>query len=230
VCPGGAYSNLVMSYEGEEVAQWLNDHGITAFILRYRHGPDYRYPAPVDDGHRAIRTVRARANEWDIDPKRIGMLGFSAGGHLASTIGTHFTRGKTLSLDRIERASSRPDFLILAYPVVSLTEPHGHQGSAHNLLGPEPDPKLQARLSNETQVTKKTPPTFLMHTTTDQSVSSANSALFYQACRKAGVPAELHIFERGAHGCGLGQKDPALSVWPDLCLEWLRTRGILATP
>ncbi len=230
VCPGGGYGHLAMGHEGQEIAQWLNGHGITAFILRYRHSPDYLYPAPMDDGHRAIRTVRARAADWNVDPKRIGMMGFSAGGHLASTIGTHFTRGKPLSRDPIQRASSRPDFLILVYPVVSLTEPHSHRGSCRNLLGPKPDPKLKARLSNETQVTKKTPPTFLVHTTADRSVSSINSALFYEALKKAGVPAELHIFEQGKHGFGLSREDPVLSVWPDLCMQWLRTRGLLETP
>lgn len=228
VCPGGGYSHLATGHEGEDVAAWLNSHGIAAFILTYRLGPRYQHPAPLEDALRAMRTVRARSGEWGVDPKRIGIMGFSAGGHLASTVATHYTAGKLLAGDPVERHSSRPDFVILGYPVISLTMPYSHRGSMTNLLGPEPDPEMLAYLSSENQVTKDTPPTFLFHTTTDTGVSAMNSVVFYSALIEAGVPAEMHIFEQGKHGLGLAPDDPALSVWPDLCIAWLRTRGLLA--
>src|SRR5439155_12954721 len=162
-----------------------------------------------------------------IDPHRIGIWGFSAGGHLASTAGTHFDAGRPEAEDPIDRVSCRPDFLILAYPVISMTQPFTHGGSRHNLLGDHPDPKLADSLSNETQVTLQTPPTFLFHTNADSGVLSENSVLFYLALRKAGVPAEMHIYETGPHGVGLAPRDPVLSTWPDRLAAWLRTRGFL---
>jgi acetyl esterase/lipase len=227
ICPGGGYGNLAVNHEGRDVAIWLNSLGVSAFMLKYRLGPRYRHPAPLTDAQRAIRTVRANAKEWKLDPQRVGIMGFSAGGHLASTVATHFDRGKTDSSDPIEQASCRPDFAILCYPVISFTAPYTHRGSLRNLLGENPDPQLVQNLSNETQVTSETPPTFLMHTNADAGVPPENSVAFYLALRKAGVPAELHIYEQGRHGLGLAPDVPAVSTWPARLADWLRVRGVL---
>src|SRR5271165_6419643 len=214
VCPGGAYAMLAMDHEGKQVAQWLNNLGVAAFVLQYRLGTRYHHPAQLLDAQRAMRYVRSHASELHIAPDRIGIWGFSAGGHLASTVGTHFDGGKPDAVDPIDRVSCRPDFMILAYPVISFTTPYVHKGSMHNLLGDNPRPELVRNLSNELQVTPQTPPTFLFHTDADDGVPPENSVLFYLALRQNHVPAEMHIFERGPHGVGLAQKDPALSVWP----------------
>ena len=227
ICPGGGYGHLAVDHEGKQIAEWLNSLGVAGFVLRYRIAPRYRHPAPINDAQRAIRTVRARAADWNVDPERIGIIGFSAGGHLASTAATHFDAGKPDADDPIERAGCRPDFAILGYPVISFTAPCTHRGSRRRLLGDKPDPKLAANLSNETQVTPRTPPTFLFHTDNDKIVSAKNSVLFYLALRKAGVPAEMHIYERGRHGVGLAPDDPILSTWPKRCAAWLGVRGIL---
>jgi acetyl esterase/lipase len=227
VCPGGGYAGLAMSYEGHEVADWFNTFGVTAFVLQYRHAPRYRHPAPLNDAQRAVRTVRARAAEWNIDPKRIGVMGFSAGGHLASSAGTHFDEGHNKSADPIERAGCRPDFLVLCYPVISLTTEHAHAGSRSNLLGEKPEPAQLQNLSSELQVTKQTPPTFLFHTSEDTGVVPENSVLFYLALKKAGVPSEMHIYESGPHGVGLAQDKPALASWPGLLRDWLKHRKLL---
>ena len=227
VCPGGGYQNLANNHEGRQVANWLNSLGIAAFVLKYRLGPRYHHPIELGDAQRAIRMVRSDAAKYGVAPDRIGILGFSAGGHLASTAGTHFDAGKSSDPDPIERVSSRPDFLVLGYPVISFTTPYTHQGSRKNLLGDNPDPKLVENLSNELQVTPRTPPTFLFHTNEDKGVPAENSVLFYLALRKAGVPAELHIFEKGPHGVGLALADPALSMWPPLLANWFRVRGLL---
>lgn len=226
VCPGGGYVHLAMSYEGTDVAKWLNTMGISAFVLKYRLGPKYHHPAELDDAQRAIRYVRAHAAEFGIDPHHIGIWGFSAGGHLASTAGTHFDNGTPNSADPIDRESSRPDFMILAYPVITFEEPYAHRGSRDALLGPNPDPALVELLSNEEQVTKDTPPTFLFHTSDDPVVPVQNSVLFYLALRRAGVPAEMHIYEHGRHGVGLAQDSPELSTWPTLLANWLKLRGL----
>ena len=168
--------------------------------------------------------MRTRAGEWKIDPERIGILGFSAGGHLASTIATHFDSGKPDASDPIERASSRPSLAILIYPVITMRD-KTHAGSKKNLLGNSPSPELVSLLSNEEQVTKETPPAFLVHTMTDTSVPVENSQMFAAALRKAGVPFELHLYERGPHGFGLGRDDPILSTWPSRCADWLRIHG-----
>lgn len=223
VCPGGGYVNLA-PHEGQPVAEWLASVGITAFVLKYRLGPRYHHPAMLQDAGRAIRTVRARAAEWGIDTERIGILGFSAGGHLASTAGTHFDAGDPEAEDLIERASSRPDLMVLVYPVISLGA-ITHSGSRTNLLGENPDPAMMELLSNEKQVTPVTPPTFLLHTMEDAGVPFENSLMFAQALRKADVPFELHIFEKGPHGFGMGADDPVLSRWPMLCTGWLKQRG-----
>jgi acetyl esterase/lipase len=228
ICPGGGYGGLAVGHEGKDVAAWLNSLGVAGFMLQYRHAPRYRHPAPLQDAQRAIRTARARAEEWKIDPKRIGILGFSAGGHLASTAGTHFDDGNAEAKDPLDRGSCRPDFMVLVYPVISFTTKYTHAGSKNNLLGKNPDAKLVESLSNETQVTAKTPPTFLIHAGGDTGVPSENSVLFYMALRNAKVPAELHIYEKGGHGFGLAPGDPILSTWPSRCAEWMRSRGWLS--
>jgi acetyl esterase/lipase len=227
VCPGGGYTHLA-DHEGRPVAEWLNSLGIAAFVLKYRLGPRYHHPSPMQDAARAIRTIRARAGEWGLDPQRIGILGFSAGGHVASTAGTHFEPGKPDATDAIERVSSRPNLMILIYPVITMKE-KTHAGSKKNLLGTEPTAELVTLLSNEEQVTKETPPTFLVHTMTDTAVPVENSLLFLTALRKFGVPFEFHLYERGPHGFGLGQKDPILATWPDRCADWLRVHGFIAS-
>jgi acetyl esterase/lipase len=227
VCPGGGYAKLAMDHEGRQVAEWLNSLGVAAFVLKYRLGPRYRHPAPLEDAKRALRLVRSRAGEFRIAPDRIGVWGFSAGGHLASTLATHFDAGNPTAADPVERVSCRPDFAILAYPVISFASEYAHKGSRRNLLGDNPDPALVENLSNEKQVTAQTPPTFLFHTNEDQGVPAENSVLFYLALRRAGVPAELHIYERGRHGVGLAPDDPVLSSWPQRLADWLRVRGLL---
>lgn len=216
VCPGGGYGALAMDHEGVQIARWLNSIGVAAFVLKYRLGPRYHHPVMLNDAQQALRLVRSRAKEFGIEPNRVGIWGFSAGGHLASTASTHFTS-----------ADTRPDFAILSYPVISFTTPYTHQGSKRNLLGENPDPKLVENLSNELQVTKDTPPTFLFHTNEDTGVPPENSVLYYMALRKAGVPAEMHIYERGRHGLGLAQMDAAAGTWPSRLADWLRTRGLL---
>lgn len=227
VCPGGGYGGLAMDHEGAQIAAWLNGLGVNAVILKYRLGPRYHHPAMLDDAGRAIRTVRANSKAWGADPKRVAILGFSAGGHLASTAGTHFDAGKPDAKDLIERESSRPDRMILLYPVIALATPYAHQGSKRNLLGENPPAELVESLSNETQVRSDTPPTFLAHTNADTAVPPENSLLFALALRKAKVPLELHIFENGRHGLGLGGGDAAFSAWPKLCQTWLGHQGFL---
>ncbi len=227
VCPGGGYGHLAVGHEGKDVGEWFTGFGVTAFVLRYRIAPHYRHPSPLLDVQRAIRTVRSRAKEWGVDPGRIGVMGFSAGGHLAATAATHFDAGKSDAGDAIDRVSCRPDFAVLVYPVISFTTKYTHKGSRRNLLGNSPDAKLVSSLSNELQVTKQTPPTFLLHTSGDTGVPAENSVLFYLACRKAGVPCELHIYEKGRHGLGLASKQPALSSWPGRLKDWLGVRGYL---
>ena len=178
--------------------------GITAFVAKYRLGPRYRHPIELGDALRAIRTVRSRASEFGVSPDRIGVMGFSAGGHLVSTAATHFDAGDPAAVDPIDRAGSRPDFLILGYPVISFDPAITHAGSVRNLLGENPDPRLIEDLSNDLRVTARTPPTFLFHTANDSAVPVENSVRFFLALRKAGVPAEMHVFENGPHGVGMG--------------------------
>jgi len=227
VAPGGSYGALALDHEGRQVASSFNAMGITAFVLKYRLGPRYHHPVQLGDAQRAIRIVRSRAAGFGVASDRIGMMGFSAGGHLAATAGTHFSVGKPDAADPIDRASSRPDFLILAYPVISFDPMIAHARSVKNLLGENPDPKLIEDLSNERRVGPETPPTFLFHTTADTAVPVENSIRFYLALRAAKVPAEMHIFQNGAHGVGLALGDPALSSWPALLSNWLRGRGLL---
>jgi acetyl esterase/lipase len=228
VAPGGGDGNLAMDHEGLQVAAFLNGMGVTAFVLRYRLGPRYRHPVQLGDAQRAIRVVRSRAQEFGVQPDRVGMMGFSAGGHLTATAGTHVDPGRPDAADQADRVSSRPDFLILGYPVISFDPAITHGGSVRNLLGEGPDPALLDLLSNERHVTSDTPPTFLFHTTTDTAVPPEHSVRFYLALVRAGVATELHIFERGPHGVGLAFGDRALGAWPALLTEWLRGRGLLA--
>ena len=194
VCPGGGYGGLADDHEGKQVAEWLNSVGVAAFVLKYRLGRYHQHPAMSRTP--AWRSGRsAGASNWGLDPHRIAIIGFSAGGHLASTAGTHFDAGKPHDTDPIERVSSRPDRMILVYPVIALATPYGHSGSLRNLLGDNPAPELVESLSNERQVNKDTPPTFLWHTNADKGVPAENSLLFALALRKAGVPVELHLFE-----------------------------------
>lgn len=230
VLPGGSYGFLASNHEGRQAANYFNALGIAAFVLTYRLGPRYHHPIELGDAQRAIRLVRSRATEFSVRTDRIGIMGFSAGGHLASTAGTHFDAGHADASDSIDRASSRPDFLILAYPVITMKAPFAHEGSRKNLLGENPDPKLAELLSNELQVTPQTPPTFIFATSNDDVVPVENSVMFYSALHKAGVPAELHIFADGPHGVGLDLSDPALGEWPKLLSNWLASRGLLSEP
>lgn len=227
VCPGGGYGGLAVDTEGHQIAKFLNRNGISAFVLRYRLGRKYPHPTPMQDVQRAMRYVRGNAAKWSVDPHRIGVMGFSAGGHLASTAATHFDYGNQKSSDTIDRMSCRPDFAILCYPVITMTQDFGHKGSARNLLGDNPDPKLLKLMSNELQVTKETPPTFLFHTSDDKVVPPLNSVAFYQALIQAEVPAEMHIYRHGRHGVSLAPGYPALSGWPDLLMKWLKSSGYL---
>lgn len=238
VCPGGGYSGRAIDHEGKQIAAWLNERGVHAFILKYRTAQESAitpplHPGPMLDVQRAIRTVRAKAKDHGIDPKKIGVWGFSAGGHLASTAATHFDDGKSDATDAIDRASCRPDFAILAYPVISMDPAVTHGGSRNNLLGSKPDDETVKYYSNDKQVTKETPPTFLFHTKEDTAVKIKNSELFYEACKKHGVPVELFVVDKGRHGVGLGndatskEKSPEVAEWPVKLEAWLKGRGLL---
>ena len=228
ICPGGGYGGLSFDHEGHEIAKWLNSNGIAGFIVKYRcKGTGYQHPYPLLDAQRAIRTVRSRAKNFNIDPSKIGIIGFSAGGHLASTTGTHFDAGKPDANDVIDKVSCRPDFMLLIYPVITMTQDFCHTGSRDNLLGPNPNKKLTEDMSTELRVTPQTPPTFLVHTGEDTGVPAENSISFYLALRKANVPAELHVFQKGPHGYGLADNLPTASAWPDMCLKWLKNIKLL---
>jgi acetyl esterase/lipase len=228
VLPGGSYQNLSTNHEGRQIANWLNALGITSFVLKYRLGPRYHHPVELADAQRAIRMVRARAKEFGVLPNKVGVMGFSAGGHLASTTETHFDAGNPQAADPVERASSRPDFAVLAYPVISFTAGYTHQGSRRNLLGENPAPELVKELSSELNVKPQTPPTFLFSSSTDTVVPPENSVAFYLALHRAGVPAELHIFENAPHGVGLDLADPSVGEWSTLLVHWFRERKLLA--
>ena len=226
VCPGGGYSHLA-PHEGNDYALWLNQHGVTCFVLKYRLGSHgYRHPAMFNDVTRALRMVRADAADWKIDPHRIGIIGSSAGGHLAATLLTHFDSGNTNSDDPIERQSSRPDLGILCYAVITMGE-YAHQGSKDSLLGKHPSKKLVKLLSNELQVKTNTPPCFIWCTYEDKTVPMENSLMFAEALRKNHVPFDLHIYQKGAHGMGLKDKPPFTHPhpWAADCLFWLKQQG-----
>lgn len=233
VCPGGGYGALANDHEGKQVAEFFNSLGVTAFVLKYRivqkDRPGPLQPAPLLDAQRAIRWARAHAKEYGVVPNRIGIMGFSAGGHLASTAGTHFDAGNPQAADPIDRVSCRPDFLILAYPVISMEPGVTHNGSRNNLLGANPDPKLIELYSNDKQVTKDTPPTFLFHTSEDTAVLPENALRFYSACKTNNVPVELHMYEKGRHGVGINPKGVSVGTdtWKLRLAEWLTARGLL---
>ncbi|MGA4644396.1 alpha/beta hydrolase [Limisphaera sp. 4302-co] len=228
ICPGGGYARLA-DHEGSHYARWLNELGIAGFVLKYRLGSDgYHHPAMLQDAARALRWVRAHAAEYHLDPQRVGIMGSSAGGHLASTLLTHFDQGQPNAADPVERQSSRPDLGILCYPVILLTGPHAHRGSRDNLLGQDATEEAARALSNDRNVTSNTPPCFLWHTVEDHAVPPENSLAFARALRQAGVPFELHLFEKGPHGMGLGSRewDPARRhPWTVACAAWLKQRG-----
>lgn len=224
VCPGGGYTHRA-EHEGAPVAKWLNSMGVSSFVLHYRVSP-YKHPAPLLDAKRAIRLVRYNAKKWNINPNKIGILGFSAGGHLASTLGTHFDDGDKKSADPVERVSSRPDCMILCYPVISMAE-FTHEGSKKALLGENPDPVLIFTLSTQNMVTDRTPPTFLWHTSDDEGVRVENSFLFAMALKKHNIPFELHIFPHGRHGLGLAKGTAYVENWPWLCSNWLKSIGFI---
>lgn len=226
ICPGGGYWALAMDHEGHQVAQWLNSMGVAGIIVSYRRGPGAAHPVPLMDAQHAIRTTRANAAKWNIDPNRIGVIGFSAGGHLASSTGVHFDYGKNNAENIIEQQSCRPDFMILVYPVITMVEKYGHQGSKDNLLGKNASQEMAEKMSSDLQVTQDTPPTFLLLTSEDTVVPAENGISFYLACHKNNVPCEMHVFEKGPHGFGLAPFDPVLSDWAELCEQWLRVRGV----
>jgi acetyl esterase/lipase len=228
ICPGGGYGGLA-GHEGAGYAEWLAEHGVAGIVLKYRLGSKgYRHPAMLNDASRALRLTRSKAADWKIDVKRVGIMGSSAGGHLASTLLTHFDVGNPEATDPVERLSSRPDLGILCYAVITMGE-FTHQGSKKNLLGTDPDPALVELLSNEKQVTKETPPTFLWHTFEDTGVKIENSMQFASALRTNGVPFELHIFQKGGHGLGLGggKNGGPRHPWAGVCLHWLQERNFV---
>ena len=226
VCPGGGYTRLAVTIEGNPTARWLNSLGVTAFILKYRL-KEYGHPAPLRDVLRAVRLVRSRAAEFGVDPARIGVYGSSAGGHVASCAATLFDHPAGRTGHALDAVSARPDFVLLQYPVIFMEGPHVHAGSRRNLIGENPSPDLVALLSTDRQVTAATPPAFLVHTAEDASVPLENSVAFHAALRRAGVPAELHLFQKGPHGFGMRQDLGPASEWPRLAETWMRAGGWL---
>jgi acetyl esterase/lipase len=227
ICPGGGYWALAYNWEGIDIAKWLNSKGIAGIILKYRlptsEGQIIPHESPLMDAKQAMRLVRYHAPEWNIDPERIGIMGFSAGGHLASTLGTHFDYGNTYSGELLERISCRPDFMILIYPVITMTKPFMHKGSRNALIGEYPETSLAENYSSELQVTDETPPTFLLHAGDDKGVPVYNSLAFYQALVENDVPAEMHIYPKGGHGFSLAINEGHLANWTDLCITWIKS-------
>ncbi|MGE9293607.1 MAG: alpha/beta hydrolase [Puniceicoccales bacterium] len=226
ICPGGGYHGLAMNHEGHKVAQWFNKQGYTAAVLQYRlpkHG--YPHPAPMEDVQYAMQTMRSKSDEWKLDPNNIGVFGSSAGGHLASTAATHILEADPDSADPVRHVSSRPDFCVLLYPVISMEKGTSHGGSRHNLLGPQPSKEMEQLMSNQLQVTDQTPPTFMVHADDDHGVKVDNCIGFYQALHKQGIPAELHIFQKGGHGFGYrdeAKRSIPTHEWPNLLDDWLK--------
>jgi acetyl esterase/lipase len=227
LCPGGGYSILSMAREGQQYAAWLSTLGITSFILKSRL-QEWGHPAPLQDVLRALRLVRSRAAEFSIDPQRIGVMGSSAGGHLAASASTLFDHADGRTGAALDAVNARPDFAVLVYPVITMTAPEAHANSRRALLGAEPSPALLALTSLEQQVTAATPPTLLLHTQGDKTVPVQHSILYYQALTRAGVPAELYLFEQGGHGIGMRDGLGTASAWPRRVEDWLRQRGLLA--
>ncbi len=226
ICPGGGYVRLAYDLEGLDIAKWLNSKGIAAIVLKYRlpisDNNIVGYKSPLLDVKRAIRMVRYYASEWNIDKNKIGVMGFSAGGHLASTLGTHFDYGDSNASNEIDKMSSRPDFMVLGYPVITFTKPFMHRGSRDALLGENPDSSLINFYSNELQVKEGTPPTFIVHADDDGTVPVENSLVFYEALRQKKIPVEMHIYPEGGHGFGLALGRGHLESWTDRCIDWLR--------
>ena len=226
ICPGGGYAILAYDLEGTEVAKWLNSKGVAAIVLKYRL-PNSKsnvvpHLTPLMDAKRAIRLVRHHAKEWNINSNKVGVMGFSAGGHLASTLGTHFDNGDKDAKDEVDRLSSRPDFMVLMYPVITMKETYMHAGSRNNLIGEKPSAELANLYSNDLQVTPNTPPTFIVHATDDGAVPVENSLSFYKALVNNKVLAEMHIYPYGGHGFGLATGKGYLETWTDRCIDWLR--------
>lgn len=229
LCPGGGYGSLSLDFEGTTYATWLSQLGVTTFVLKYRLR-EYGHPAPLQDVLRAVRLVRSRAAEFGINPERIGVMGSSAGGHLAASAGTLFDQADGRTGAALDAVSARPDFLILMYPVISMTSTATHAGSRTALLGAAPSPELLRLMSLELQVTTATPPTLLVHTQEDTAVPIENSILFFEALTRAGVPAEFYAFEHGPHGIGMNPGHGTTSNWPKRAEEWLSARGLLDPP
>lgn len=230
ICPGGGYGGLAIDKEGHDIARWLNTLGVAGIVLKYRmpvgHLAQGETPIPLQDARQAIRLVRSKAAAWGLSPNRVGILGFSAGGHLASTAGTHFAAADPASPNPLERFSTRPDFMILVYPVISMADGVTHQGSRKALLGATPDPTLVELYSNEKQVTSQTPPTFLVHAR-DDGVKVENSLLMAEALRARGIDCTLQLFDKGGHGYGLGINGGEVAAWPLRCEAWLHEGGLL---
>jgi acetyl esterase/lipase len=226
ICPGGGYQGLAYDLEGLDYAKYMNTIGVAGIVLKYRlpvsKSNVVPYKSPLMDVQRAIRIVRFNAVKWNINPDKIGVMGSSAGGHLASTVGTHFDYGNPDAKDSIDKISCRPDFMILMYPVITFTQSTMHKGSRDNLLGKAPNPELDKEFSNELQVKKDTPPTFMVLADDDTGVPAENSILFYEALRKNKIPAEMHIYAQGGHGFGLGVNKPEIEFWPQACHQWLK--------
>jgi len=227
ICPGGGYGALAFDHEGNAIAKWLNDNGIAGIILKYRLPSDQimkdKSTGPLQDAQEAMRVIRRNASDWKIDPGKVGVIGFSAGGHLASTLSTHYAE-KVYEVK--DNSSARPDFSLLIYPVVSFDTTITHRGSRNNLIGIKPDARLVERFSNELQITNETPPAFLVHSADDKAVPVMNSIGYFKGLQKNNIPAELHVFQKGGHGYGLAIDRGTESSWPDLCIRWLKQIGI----
>jgi len=232
VSPGGGYQGIAIDHEGHAIGRWFNEKGVAAFVLRYRLPANgYRHPVPLLDIQRAMRLIRSRAAEWKLNPAKLGAMGFSAGGHLTSTLDTHFDAGNPQAGDPVDRQSCRPEYAVLVYPVITLQEAFTHEGSKTNLLGPNPDPGLVKSLSNETQVTPQTPPTLLVHAADDDGVPIAHSQIMFAALQKAGVSSALHDYPVGGHGFGHGpneynNREPA--GWLDKVYDWIKAHGYVS--
>ncbi len=229
ICPGGGYGHLADKHEGSDIAKYFNDRGFDAFVLHYRLNnfaqQGHRYPAQYNDVTTAMRIIKSRSKEWKLDPEKVGVIGFSAGGHLASTLGTMIKPANRKSGVALERFSTRPAFMLLIYPVISMSTKYAHRGSVENLVGKNPELSLLDSLSTDTRVTPQTPPTFIVFSTDDNVVPVENGIMFYEALRKNGVPGSIHVYDHGGHGYGMAPNDAVLNSWPGLSVEWLRRQG-----
>ena len=226
ICPGGGYSGLAYDWEGTDIAKWLNSKGIAAMVLKYRlpnsASVEVSYKAPLQDVQRAMKLVRANAEKWNIDKNKVGVMGFSAGGHLAATLGTQFDHEDAFQKDAIDSLSARPDFMVLVYPVITMKSEYTHQGSRNSLLGENPSGEFVKKFSNELQVKTNTPPTFIIHATDDDAVPVENALLFYKALKEKNIYSEMHIYPEGGHGFSLGLGKGYLQTWPDRLYDWLK--------